>query len=212
MSDCELGNIVSPTSNQILDTDAYPFAVPFQIASVTPVFNFISEISLNADFSTSDGYISANFNGDYFINVSVAGTYYVRLSCNGIIWTPVVKFKVVTLTANAFSSITKFTVQLNSESTGFDILIPQLLYGPPISGTIGRLYYVQTLEINITTDISFRTGIQRFYMYGTKIGDLYKSNCAVINFSEDSVYYFRVRLMVNNVWEPYSTVAVNWSN
>ncbi len=212
MSDCTLGNIVNPINNQILDTDAYPFAVPLQIASVTPVFNFISEISLDPAFTTSDGYISADFNGNYFINVSVAGTYYIRLSCDGVTWSPIVKFKVVTLSSSAFSSITNFSVKLNSESTGFDVLIPQLLYGPPRSGTIGRLYYVQTLEINITTDSSFRTNIQRFYMYGEKIGDLYKSNCQVVNFSTDNVYYFRVRLMVNNVWEPYSTVNVNWSN
>lgn len=213
MSNCSLGDIVQPGKNTTFYADQYPLSIPIEIASITPLNDFLSQISLNSDFTTDDGYIFSEDFENPKIVVYMPGVYYIRLSCDGTTWTPVVSFTVVTVPASDICPINNFTMELNNEQTGFDIKIPQMLYGAPIlSMSVSSLHFARGLEINISDKTNFVRNIYRFYNYSNKVGPMYKTTCIIPTLNLKSTYHARVRLLLNNVWGPYSTVGVSWSD
>jgi hypothetical protein len=223
MSNCVLGDIIYPNYGASFITDKYPYQIPVEVATTTPLTSFIVQISLSPKFITSDGYIS--FEGIFnipIINVYLPGTYYFRISCDGINWSPVATFNVTTVPAIDISPINNISVESNSENTGFNIYLPQFLYGAPIlGGSISSLHYSPGLEINISTDSTFNRNVYRFYNYSTKGIGLYKTSCIVPSFSSSGTYFFRVRTLLPTslsegvnalVWGPYTAFQVSWTN
>lgn len=223
MSNCILGDIIYPNNNAAFITDEYPYQIPVEIATITPLSDFIVQISLSPDFITSDGYIS--FYGIFqipLINVYLPGKYYFRISCDGVNWGPTATFNVTTVPSFDVSPITTINIEANSENTGLNIYLPQFLYGVPIlSLPISDLHYSPGVEINITEDSSFNTGVYRFYNYSNYGPDMYKTSCVIPNFDYSSTYYVRARSLIptsiangNNmlIWGPYVQFARSWTD
>jgi hypothetical protein len=223
MSNCVLGDILYPTNNASFITDSYPYQIPVELATITPLSSFIVQISLSPNFETSDGYIS--FYGIFqvpLINVYLPGKYYFRISCDGVNWSPVATFNVTTVPSSEISPITNIVIAANSENTGLDIYLPQFLYGAPIlSQPISNLHYSPGVEINITQDSSFSTGIYRFYNYSDYGPDMYKTSCVIPGFNSASTYYVRARSLIpvsiSNgtnllIWGPYVQFGRSWTD
>ncbi len=223
MSNCILGDIIYPSNNVQFITDAYPYQIPIEMATITPLSDFIVQISLSPTFKTSDGYIS--FEGIFeipILNVYLPGKYYFRISCDGVNWSPVAIFSVQTVPAIDISPINTVNVEVNSENTGLNVYIPQFLYGKPILNLpVSSLYYSPGVEINISTSPTFNTGIYRFYNYSTKVGNMYKTSCIISNFNINLTYYLRARTLLasnlavgNNIlrWGPYTEFGLSWTN
>lgn len=221
MSNCILGDIIYPSNNVAFITDKYPFQIPVEVATITPLNDFIVQISLDPNFRTSDGYISTE--GIFetpILNLYLPGKYYFRISCDGINWSPVAIFTLSTVPAIDISPINIINVELNSESNGFDVYMPQFLYGAPIlSLPISSLHYSPGVEINISNSSTFNAGVLRFYNYSHTVGKMYKTSCILSNINLNLTYYFRARTLIptnisngNNtlIWGPYTYFSSSW--
>ncbi len=216
MSICQLGPILTPTFNQVFQTVSFPFSTPITISSNTPINQFVIQISTCPLFSTINGIFTVSNNGTGYINVNTPGTYYIRASCNGTTWGPYVVITIEQVAPTALSSIFGMTLTLSTTNNDqFIITIPQLLYGPPLTGNIvyDFMYYSNTLEVEISTDPTFTNNVYRFFYYAKFYGQLATNVATIPNLSLTSTYYARARLLLNNdQWEPYTTISVSWSN
>lgn len=212
---CVLGPIIQPSNNALFQSTVFPYSVPFQIGSSTPVNQFIVQISNNINFSIISGYVVASATSVSYINIDGPGIYYLRASCDGNTWTGITTFTVEEVAAEDLSTITTFTMILNNNQNGFIITVPQLRSGPLLGQnllpTSSILNYLKLVEIEISTDSSFQTNTSRYYFNQEKFGQLYNMEILDIpNFLLTNSYFARLRLYnnQNNNWEPYTNFSV----
>ena len=212
---CQLGNLLSPQNGQTYLAVNFPYSILLQVDNDTPTSNFYVQISKSSSFITIDGYVTQNLSGQIFVNVTQPDIYFIRISCDGVNWSGYSYFIVQQASSNEVSEINLINVSLNSQSTGFNVYIPQLLYGPPLNQSpIPLLYYINSLQIDISNYQDFSSNVLRFYNYATKYGQLYKTSCIIPNIDLNQNYYFRVRYydVINNQWGPYTNLNTVWSN
>lgn len=214
---CILGPIVQPVNQALFEAIQFPFKVTFQVGSSTPLNNFTIQVSNTPSFSVISGYVVSSSSSISYINIDNPGTYYIRISCNGTSWSPITSFTVDQIEATNLSTITSFTATINTTSDGFVLTIPQLRSGPIVNTSLvptsSVINYLRLIEVQVSTDSTFQTGIARYYFEQTKFGDLYTVEITDIpNFSLNNVYYFRLRLYdtQNQEWEPYTNMSISY--
>ena len=214
---CILGPILQPNNHAVFQSTTFPYAVTFQIGSDSSVNEFIVQISTSVTFNTISGYVTASSSSESYININEPGTYYVRASCDGSTWTGIITFTVEQIAAGQLSSITEYTMTLNTTSNGFLLTIPQLRSGPileaDLTPTSSIFNYLDLMEVEISTDPSFQTNVSRFYYEQYTFGDLYNVEVNNIpNFSLANTYFSRLRLYNANLkeWEPYTNLSISY--
>ncbi len=211
---CQLGLISSPINGYTYKTASFPYGIQLLVDSNTPLSEYQVQVSTDILFINLEGYITQSINNETFINVPSQGTYFIRISCDGNTWSGYNYFTVEELPQSEISFLTNANIDLNSENTGFNIIIPQLLYGPPINTSpLSPIYYVNTLEIEISTDNTFTNNVYRFFQYGKRYGDLYKNSCILPEIDLSLIYYFRIRYydVTINQWSAWFTSTNYWS-
>lgn len=214
---CILGPILQPNNQAVFQTATFPYAVNFQIGSGSSVNEFIVQISTTVTFNTISGYVTASSSSTSYININAPGTYYIRASCDGSTWTGIVTFTVEQILASQLSTITNYTMELNSTQNGFTLNIPQLRSGPILNAnltpTTSNINYLRLMEVEMSTDPSFQANVSRYYFEQDLFGEFYNVDILDIpNFSITNTYFSRLRLYNSqtNQWEPYTNMSISY--